>query len=299
MPVQALKRLDEPIHDNVLRPEVKAWTQQPEPQKKQRDRPWIDQGIHPADWAQEERTKQKAVQTLDSVDEVNTLVTYFLENGQFRDALMFVVGCNTGLRISDVIQLRWKDIAGDTYLAPTQKTGHLEEHAINKAIKEAAALYRRKLRRPYNPDDYIFVSEGPRSGHVPVHLRAKGEKASDAAKTSTIQPIRTESAARIVTKAAKATGLYRPGRHVSTHSARKSAQNALYGAVDGIQLSDNVMQQVAGAWMAQMFAGHKKARTTQEHYLTNKLVLAAGRELNLGLAAIEAYKEKEAAMEPR
>lgn len=251
---------------------------------------WLAQGVHPADQAQIEMESKKATGSLTSVDEADTMVQYFLEHNQFRDALMFVVACNTGLRISDVLWIRWKDIEANEYVLKSQKTNKTQRVVWNEAVKAALKLYQVHCFRDHMPDDYVFVSEGPHKGHTPIGARKTG----CTVQLEQVQPLRVETASRLVTKAAKATGLYRKDRRVSTHTARKTALNAIANCVDGVEISNKVQSRVLGVWTAQMMAGHSNVSTTAKHYLTDNIVLAAASELNLGLNAILAYQERSA-----
>lgn len=262
------------------------------PTRRQLARLMIARGDHPTEVCKQFEADSKSTKNFDSRDEVDAFVAYFLKRHRYRDALMVVIGCNMGLRISDIIMLRWKDIAQDVYKTIMKKTGEPITLPINQAVKEAAALYKLSMKREYDPDGYIFVSEGPRSGYVPPHRRIKGQKLMEGDQTDVIQPLRTESASRIMTKAAKEAGLWREDRKISTHAFRKTAENAAYGAVDGVELSDDIQRYVAGAQLAQMMAGHRSISTTVDHYLSDKLVIKALSELNLGLSSIRKFKNE-------
>ena len=83
--------------------------------RKQIAKSMIASGMPPADvYAQFER-ESKSTKNFDSSDEVDIFVSFFLKRHRYRDALMVIIGCNMGLRISDIIMLRWKDIERDVY----------------------------------------------------------------------------------------------------------------------------------------------------------------------------------------
>lgn len=260
--------------------------------RKQIAKSMIASGMPPADVYTQFERESKSTKNFDSSDEVDIFVSFFLKRHRYRDALMVIIGCNMGLRISDIIMLRWKDIERDVYKTVMKKTGEPIVLPVNQAVKEAAALYKLCMKREYDPEGYIFVSEGPRTGYVPPHRRIKGQKLGDGDQTDVIQPLRTESASRIITKAAKEAGLWREDRKISTHAFRKTAQNAPFGGVDGVKLSDEIQRYVSGAQLAQMMAGHKSMATTVNHYLSDKLVIKALSELNLGLNAIRKFKNE-------
>lgn len=43
-------------------------------------------------------------------EDINLIKEYYLKNGKYRDYALFVVGINTSLRISDILNMRWNDI---------------------------------------------------------------------------------------------------------------------------------------------------------------------------------------------
>jgi integrase len=66
---------------------------------------------------------------------------------RFRDLLLFVVGINAALRISDILQLRIGDFVGDQqqiksrFLVREQKTGKRHEVAVNESIRATFGEY--------------------------------------------------------------------------------------------------------------------------------------------------------------
>ena len=66
--------------------------------------------------------------------------------------LYILISINTGLRASDVLKLKWKDISTDKLVLKEQKTKKTREIALNNTIQE---LYKR-----YSKDeDHIFISQ--------------------------------------------------------------------------------------------------------------------------------------------
>ena len=81
-----------------------------------------------------------------------------------RDYLMFVLGINSGLRISDLLELKMKDIA-DKKGAPVkrislreQKTGKAKDFPLGKSSVKAIAVYIKSVGA-YEPCDYVFFSK--------------------------------------------------------------------------------------------------------------------------------------------
>lgn len=255
----------------------------------------IPHGVHPRDYAESERARRKEVEPFMNVGEVDAFIDFFLQRGRYRDALLAVFGCNTGLRISDILWMRWKDIykTEDTFydqiFTYTQKGAKRQQVVYNEAVKQAAQLYRANLNRPWCMDDWIFVSEGGRGCYTDLWDRME-DKAERKVQIER-QPMLVTSVSHLMTKAAKDSGLF-DGRRISTHSFRKTGLNAITGGVIGVEMDEELMQQVALVRAAQEMAGHSKAEITVNHYLTNNYRIAACIKMNLGLKAIEAYKKR-------
>lgn len=64
----------------------------------------------------------KAADALDW-NEAMQLVNRLYEDGQYRDCLLIASGCYLGLRISDILQLRWRDLISDEFTLTEKKTG--------------------------------------------------------------------------------------------------------------------------------------------------------------------------------
>lgn len=252
--------------------------------------PPCDLKYHAIDAGEADQARKKEVCELASVDEINQLVRYFLDRDQVRDALIVIVQCNTGLRISDTLCLRWKDIFRDDFCIKTQKTGVDVYVYPNQAVHEAAALYRAVSNQRCDPDDYVFVSASGRSGHVPLLDRRK--RVEEKQHTLSIQPLRAETVSRIITKAGKESGLATKNRRISSHTGRKTHANALTGTVAGFELGKDLEKQQSQIYLAQCALGHAKADTTTNHYLNNAVYQEACRRMNFGLEPIQEYEKR-------
>ena len=107
---------------------------------------------------------------------------HFAKSGRWRDYLLFVLGINLGLRVNDLLKLRFSAILNrdrtlkDSIIISDQKPHFVGQKAIiwkvklNPAVKEAVALYM-SHSGGVNVDDYIFKSESTnkRSGDSPLH----------------------------------------------------------------------------------------------------------------------------------
>src|SRR5690625_4628337 len=77
--------------------------------------------------------------------------------GNPRDLLLFIVGIDSSLRISDILPLKASDVQGDYIVLHEKKTGKRKRIRINNAIKQAI--------RVANPNRYLFPS---RKGDKPI-----------------------------------------------------------------------------------------------------------------------------------
>ena len=100
----------------------------------------------------------KAADALDW-NEAMQLVNRLYEDGQYRDCLLIASGCYLGLRISDLLRLRWIDLLSDEFTLKEQKTGKERSLRVNSSLQRIAVSCRKALGRPAE-DAYIFVAEG-------------------------------------------------------------------------------------------------------------------------------------------
>jgi integrase len=126
------------------------------------------------------------------------LADYYFKLGKLRNYCLIVLSLNTGLRISDILRLRWADIYdSDTdsikqnICIVEKKTGKSKIITLNKTATRAV---RKHLRRSINPTEFLI--ENARTGKAISRIQAY----------------------RIIRDAAQALGIGR----VSCHSLRKT-----------------------------------------------------------------------------
>ncbi len=103
----------------------------------------------------------------------NGVIEHLLEKGKTRDALMYVLQANFGIRHSDLIKLKLInliDIDGNFRNKVNwceQKTSKTRQYIINDAVKAATIIY---LRNHANKKltDFLFTSEGRNKGYKKV-----------------------------------------------------------------------------------------------------------------------------------
>lgn len=119
-----------------------------------------------------------------------------LQGKNLRNWFFFVLGINTGLRISDLLPLKVKDVTNTTYITlREQKTKKLRKIKIRPILREYIDFYLKEYDW-LQPDDYLFGSQ-----------RFKGKK-----------PIGTLQAWRILKEIGTMLGL----EDIGTHSMRKT-----------------------------------------------------------------------------
>jgi integrase len=83
------------------------------------------------------------------------------QDRMYRDYLLITVGCYFGLRIGDLLKLRWNDIAGKSELILTEeKTGKRRKITINAKVGEAVNLCfkEHRLKPNFNENGYMFAN---------------------------------------------------------------------------------------------------------------------------------------------
>ena len=128
-----------------------------------------------------------------------------------RDFLLFVMGINCGLRISDLLKLKISDVKNKTHIEITeQKTGKNKRFPITPVIKSVLSNYIKNKK----PEQWLFASQ-------------KGPKA-----------ITRIQAYRIIKIARKIAGL---DEHIGTHSLRKTFGYHFYQQTKDVALLQNIL----------------------------------------------------------
>ena len=85
----------------------------------------------------------KSHQAADAMDwnEAMVLVQKMYDDGMVRDSLLIDAGCFLGLRVSDLLRLRWEDLLSDEFVINEQKTGKTKRFLLNKSMQKEIARY--------------------------------------------------------------------------------------------------------------------------------------------------------------
>lgn len=198
-----------------------------------------------------------------SMDDIQRISEYLIGRGRYRDNMMFIVGINFGLRVSDLRMLRFSNLITDNLMFKDsfpvfeQKTRNTRKHkrnryiTINEAVREAVILF---LEHTPNVSlsDYMFRSESNHGG-------------------SKNEPIHRNSVDRILKGIAKDLGL---NIQMSTHTLRKTF------AYHQMVMSNNDPRKLL---LLQKMMGHSTAAQTLDYIgITGEEIEEAYRKLNLG-----------------
>lgn len=197
-----------------------------------------------------------------SMDDIERITTYLVQNERYRDNMLFILGINFGLRISDLLLLRFSTIINDDFSfkttfpileMKTKNTRTVRKNryiTVNDAVMDAVMLYLE--HNPSKMDDYLFRSESGRG------------KNSD-------KPLSRMSADRILKGIATDLGL---DIKMSTHSLRKT-----FG-YHQMMMADNDPRKLL---LLQKIFGHSSAAQTLDYIgITSEEIQDAYTALNLG-----------------
>lgn len=133
----------------------------------------------------------KEVQPIRDRKKIEGMKTELLKQG-YRDYILFVLGINTGLRISDLLKLKVEDVKDNTHIILTeQKTGKIKRFMINNQLRQDIDKYINNM----SGNEHLFQSQ-------------KGYN----------EAISRVQAYRILKKAAENVGL----KEIGTHTLRKT-----------------------------------------------------------------------------
>lgn len=209
-----------------------------------------------------ELATEHAAEPIKAMDDIIRISEYLIQNERYRDNMLFILGINFGLRISDLLRLRFTNLINDSFAfrdtfaileKKTKNTRRVRKNryiTINDAVIDAVTLY---LEHTPNVklSDYMFRSESNRStSNTPMHRN---------------------SADRILKGIAEDLGL---GNKMSTHSLRKTF------AYHQMVMSGNDPRKLL---LLQKMFGHSSAAQTLDYIgITGEEIEEAYRQLNLG-----------------
>ena len=199
-----------------------------------------------------------------NVDDIYAVSEWFISKGRYRDNMLFIVGINFGLRVSDLLTLRFSHLIDEQFRfkttfpileKKTKKTRKVKRNryiTINDAVVDAVTLYLENTPG-VKLSDFMFRGESNRCGK-------DNNKAID-----------RRSADRILKEAAEALGL---GSNIATHTLRKTF------AYHQMVMSNNDPRKLL---LLQKMFGHSTSAMTLDYIgITGEEIEEAYMQLNLG-----------------
>lgn len=92
-------------------------------------------------------------------DDAMMILERMRDKGNDNTRLMLACGFYFGLRISDILNLKWKDILKDTFEVSEQKNGKFRRITLNSEFKAIRDQILNSKENPPNPESLIFVYE--------------------------------------------------------------------------------------------------------------------------------------------
>ena len=123
-----------------------------------------------------------------------------------RDYLLWILGSNTGFRISDIIRLKVKDVKGNFITLIEQKTGKERSVKINKKLKAVLKDYIKGM------DDNAVLFKSRVGGNKPICIRR---------------------CQQIIKKVAELVGIE---KNINSHSMRKTYAYNIYKTTGSLAL---------------------------------------------------------------
>ena len=211
----------------------------------------------------QELAEEHAAEPIKDMDDIMRISKYLIRNARYRDNMLFIVGINFGLRVSDLRVLRFCNLINvnftfkNSFPVFEQKTRNTRKHkknryiTINTAVIEAVTLY-----LEHTPgvclSDYMFRSESS---------NASGDNV----------PLTRKSVDRILKGIASDLKL---NMRVSTHTLRKT------WAYHQRVMSNNDPRKLL---LLSKMLGHSSISITLDYIgITNDEIEEAYRNLNLG-----------------
>lgn len=211
----------------------------------------------------QELAAEHAAEPIKNTDDIIRISKFLIEQRRFRDNMLFIVGINFGLRISDLRSLRFSHLINqdctfrERFAILEKKTKNTRKHkqnryvTINTAVVEAVTLYLENTPG-VRLSDYMFRSESNNGSN-------KNE------------PISKQAVDYMLKGVARDLGL---GNRMATHTLRKTF------AYHQMVMSGNDPRKLL---LLQKMFGHSTSAQTLDYIgITSEEIDEAYRKLNLG-----------------
>lgn len=209
-----------------------------------------------------EVANEHTAEPIKNLEDIDRISKYLIDNKRYRDNMLFIVGINFGLRVSDLLQLRFTQLINDDFsfkttfpilekkTRNTRKVRRNRYISINDAVMDAVTLYLQNNQCKL--DDYLFRSESNRGSNQN-------------------KPMSRMSVDRILKEIGNTLHLE---NKMATHSLRKSF------AYHQMVMSNNDPRKLL---LLQKMFGHSSAAQTLDYIgITGEEIEEAYMKLNLG-----------------
>lgn len=119
-----------------------------------------------SDFKSDGKRKPHAADSIRSYDDFVAIQNYFLQKDSIRDWAMWTIGVSLGLRISDLLSLRFGsvlDVDKKTFrrrlMIYEQKTGKLNDLLITESVIDAMQRYLDAIKWEFDLDGFLFPSK--------------------------------------------------------------------------------------------------------------------------------------------
>lgn len=197
-----------------------------------------------------------------NINDIYRISKFLIDNKRYRDNMLFIVGINFGLRVSDLIQLRFSDLFNEDLSfkktipileIKTRNTRKVKKNryiTINDAVMDAVVLYLEHC--PASLSDFLFRSESNRG-------------------KNNNKPITRNSVDRILKGIGDSLNIE---CHISTHTLRKTF------AYHQMLMANNDPRKLL---LLQKIFGHSSVAQTLDYIgITGEEIEEAYKDLNLG-----------------
>lgn len=118
-------------------------------------------------------------------DEAMELIANLKSDGFYRDAMLIACGCFLGLRISDILLLRWEDVmTGGVLVMREKKTRKMRKMKINEELKKLALECYEGLG---SPGEFEYIFQTVKSMGEPMTRQRAGQILREAQKRYNIK----------------------------------------------------------------------------------------------------------------
>lgn len=178
-----------------------------------------------SDFKSDGKRKPHPADSIRSYSDFKAIQDYFLSKGDVRDWMMWTIGVSLGLRVSDLLSLRFGHFVDKDMVTIKprieiyeQKTGKLNNLLITESVRDAILTYMKAIKYRFDLDDFLFAS------------RKTGKKMYE------------EHGWRILSSAGRAVGL---PINIGSHTMRKSFAN-IAACVDKSCIDMNAVTKIQG-----------------------------------------------------